>query len=120
MIDALKQEQFLAGSTFSDFLSGMDIQVATGTIPTITANTALTALDTIKAGSHVLSSGSRWVTFGTPFTDALYHVTTCQSVGTVAARTVIQTGSKTIGSFIAVGSPTSTEVFDWVAVRRSS
>lgn len=122
MIDGLKQENYLGGSVFSDFVSGTDAQFATATIPTITANTGVTALATFKAGSSALGLGSRVVTFGTAFPNANYHVA-ITSRGNAAANgaDVIGTGSYSAGSFMAIGSLiTSTAVFDWIALARSS
>ena len=73
MIDGLKQENYLGVSVFSDFVSGINLQFSTATIPTITANTGLTALASIKAGSAALGLGSAVVTFGTAFPNANYH-----------------------------------------------
>ena len=90
MIDGLKQEQQLVGSTYSDFVSGTNLEFGTATITTITPTTVdattlnattgsfvtanITTLNavTMKAGSHALSSGSRWVIFTTPFASASY------------------------------------------------
>ena len=121
MIDALKQENFLVGSTYSDFVSGMDAQLGTATITTSTLTTAnVTTLSAVnlKAGSAQLSSGSRWVVFGNAFGDTKYHATCSANAGIAAEPySVIGTGSKAAGSFIAVGSPAAA-VFDWVAIPR--
>lgn len=122
MIDGLKQENYLGGSVFSDFVSGINLQFSTATIPTVTSNTAFTALDTIKSGSAALSLGSAVVTFGTAFTDANYHVTfASRDQASPNGAADISAGSYAPGSFMAIGSlATATDVFDWIAVRRSS
>jgi len=40
MIDGLKQEQQLVGSTYSDFVSGTNLEFGTATITTITPSAA--------------------------------------------------------------------------------
>lgn len=132
MLDGLKSDEIWIGSVFSNTLSGADLlvgaSIATAEIENSAVTTAKIADDAVtvakvatavyQAGSHVLSSGSRWVTFGTAFATTNYHITCSASVGIAAEPySAIATGSKTIGSFIALGSPASA-VFDWIAVGR--
>ena len=122
MKDGLKSDELWVGSVTSNTLSGDDVRfgaaIAAAEIVDGSIGVAEASTDLYQAGSHSLSSGSRWVTFGTAFTNATYHVATTGIDGTVAARTRIDVGSKAVGSFIAVGSPTSTEAFDWGALSR--
>ena len=122
MIDGLKQENYLGGSVFSDFVSGINLQFSTATIPTITANTGLTALASIKAGSAALGLGSAVITFGTAFPNANYHVViSSRSPAQPNAAAAIATGSYAAGSFMAIGSLLAgTDTFNWLAIARSS
>ena len=123
MIDGMKQEQYLGGSVFSDFISGTDIQTSTATITTPTFTTAtITTLSAtnIKAGSAVLSLGSAVVTFGTAFANNRYHVViSTRDPAVPNAAGIIGTGSYAPGSFMAIGSiATATDLFNWVAIPR--
>jgi hypothetical protein len=74
-----------------------------------------------KAGSHALSSGSRWVIFTTAMPNATYHPVVTHMDATDGGAETIGVGSITAGSFIAVGSTSaSTAVFNWVAIPRQA
>jgi hypothetical protein len=114
MIDGLKQERFLVGSTYSDYVSGMNIAVATITT-TGTATLNAVVPGNADAGSNVLSSGSRWVTFNKTFPSTPYVLAT-HTIAAGGAVELIGVGSITTGSFIALGSTTtSTVTFNWCA-----
>lgn len=114
MRDGLEEQNLKVGTVVaSTILSGADLAVASSKIGVAEVST-----DVFQAGSNTLSSGSRWVTFGTAFSNANYHVA-CSANAAIAALpySVIGTGSKAVGSFIALGSPAGV-AFDWIAVAR--
>lgn len=135
MQDGLSQENFKVGTvTASTTLSGADLAVASAVIDetelaadSVTASEIAAAAvgvsemspQVYQAGSHALSSGSRWVTFGTAFSNTAYHIAVTARDQADGGVELIGTGSFTVGSFIAVGSTSaSTAVFDWIAVGR--
>lgn len=135
MIDGLSTENMKVGTvTASTTLSGADLSVASATIDaTELASNSVTADEiaasavgvsevsaaVYQAGSHQLSSGSRWVTFGTAFANTNYHVSLAACDQSDGGVELIGHGSKTVGSFVAVGSTSdSTSKFDWIAVAR--
>lgn len=118
MIDGLSTEEMNVGSVTSSLISGADLKVgkkiATSEIEADAVG--LSELNDVvsQAGTDTLSSGSKWVVFGTAFTNPPYVVVS-QRDAQDADVEIVGTASIAAGSFLAVGSVTdSTAKFDWI------
>lgn len=130
-IDGLRQEWLEAGSVRTETLSGFTLAISAAQIDAteLAANSVDSseiAADAVivgkidetvyQAGSDVLSSGSRWVAFGTAFSNANYFAVAGANAGIAAEPySVIGTGSKAAGSVLFMGSPAAA-TFNWVAI----
>jgi len=106
------------GSVQAALISGATTQVGATEIGTDEiADDAITAAKQVHtdAGTNVLSSGSRWVSFAETYTSSP-SVVACPTNEPIDSDFLYMgTGSVTAGSFIAVGSGTSTGSFIWIA-----
>lgn len=110
----------VTGSAIIGLISGLTTAVGAGEIGTTElADNAVTAAKQVHtdAGTNVMSSGSRWVSFAETYTSAPTVVASYlnEPIDSDNIGTGIGAGSITTGSFIAVGSGTSTGSFMWIS-----
>ena len=95
--------------------------MSVGSLTVDLGTTTTLAATNVKAGSHALSSGSRWIVLTTAFPNANYHVAVVVRDSSVGNQQMVGIGSVSAGSFILMGSlATSTAVVDWHAYPRQA